>query len=91
MLFLHAQQTIDSQLSGAVFHNEAIGIGDEDEHCNLNDLDTKLQGHPSCCTAIRGLHIGAMSQWDKTIQNRCCQYRRQSKWIIQTAIFDQIW
>ena len=61
MLFLHAQQTIDSQLSGAVFHHEAIGIGNEDKDGNLNDMDTKLQGHASSCTAIRGLHIGAMS------------------------------
>ena len=62
MLFLHAQQTIDSQLSGAVFHDEAISIGNEDKDGNLNDMDTKLQGHASCRTTIRGLHVGAMSQ-----------------------------
>ena len=61
MAFLKTQHAVDSQLLGAVFHDEAIGIEHDDSSCDIDHEEPQAEsehyGRAPRSSEMRGLKV----------------------------------
>ena len=90
MLFLHAQQTIDSQLPWTVFHDEAIGIEHDDSSCDIDHEEPQAESEQYGRAPSKLGNAGIKGQGVKEVSDGHCENDRNRKGIIELAVLDQI-
>ena len=90
MPFFKAQHAVDSQLLGAVFHDEAVGIEHDDGPRNIDHEQSQAKGEEYGRSPSKLGDVGIKGQGVKEIGDGHCENDRNRKGIIELAVLDEI-
>ena len=90
MAFFKAEHTVNSQLLGAVFHDEAIGIKHDDGSRNIDHEESQAESEHYRRAPSKLRNAGIKGQGVKEIGDGHCENDRNRKRIIELAVLDEI-
>ena len=90
MPFLKTEHAVDTQLFGAVFHDEAIGIEHDDGSSSIDHEQSQDEGKDHGIAPTKLVNVGIKGQRVKEIGDGHCENDRDRKGIIELAVLDQI-
>ena len=90
MAFLKTQHAVDSQLLGAIFHDEAIGIEHDDSSRRIDHEESQAESEHYRRAPSKLGNAGIKGQGVKEVSDGHCENDRNRKGIIELAVLDQI-
>ena len=90
MPLFKAQHAVDSQLLGAIFHDEAIGIEHDDSSCGIDHEEPQAESEHYGRAPSKLGNTGIKGQGVKEVGDGHCENDRNRKGIIELAVLDQI-
>ena len=90
MAFLKAEHAVDSQLLGAIFHDEAIGIEHDDSSRSIYHEQSQDQSKDYGRAPSKILNMRIKGQGVKEVGDGHCKNDSNRKGIIELAVLDEI-